>query len=946
MSHSPNFTFRYLDGTAKRLFCSMATYPFQEIEARWQQYWAENDCFRTGTDSSKPKYYILDMFPYPSGAGLHVGHPLGYVATGIIAHYKRLKGFNVLRPMGYDSFGLPAENYAIRTGTHPAITTEQNIARYRSQMERLGLAYDPHTEIRTSDPDYYRWTQWIFLQLYGSWFDRRAQRAKPIALLEEAFAQGGSAVVDASCSEHDPFTAEQWNAWDSNHRDRMLLNYRLAYLADTYVNWCEALGTVLANEEVKDGLSERGGHPVERRLMRQWCLRITAYAERLLEGLNGLDWPLSLIEMQRNWIGRSEGATIWFAAETDARKIEVFTTRPDTLFGVSFLVLAPEHPWVDELTTDAHRAEVHEYIRFAQRRSERDRLAEAKHYTGAFTGAYALHPFTGARLPIWIADYVLAGYGTGAIMAVPAHDGRDYAFARTFGLPIRPIIREANVEYEAYEAKSGTLINSQFLDGLSVQEATQRVLEELELQHLGRRRINYRLRDAIFSRQRYWGEPFPIVYREGLPHPVPVDELPVKLPEVQNYKSTGTGQSPLAAITDWVQLPDGSHRETDTMPGWAGSSWYFFRYISPHLESRFVDREQEKYWMPVDLYVGGAEHAVGHLLYSRFWTKVLYDLDEVSVDEPFHKLVNQGMIQGRSSLVYKRKSDHVFDSWPLKRPIDEYIPIHVDIHIVQNDVLDVEAFRKQFPEYREAVFNLNDQGQFICEARVEKMSKSLLNVVNPDDVCAKYGADSFRMYEMFMGPIEQHKPWDTNGVTGVHNFLRRTYSLYFNDEQVCKVEDVQAPPEALKILHQTLKKVSEDIERLSFNTAVAQFMICTNELTRLGCTSRVVLEPYAIALAPFAPHLAEELWHALGHRNTVFSAQWPDWNPAYLVENEFEYPVSVNGKLRFRQVLPLDLSLAEIENRIRELDALAKYTEGKPIKKLVIVPGKIINVVL
>ena len=924
----------------------MSTYPFQDIESRWQQYWADHDSFRTGTDPRKPKYYILDMFPYPSGAGLHVGHPLGYVATGIIAHYKRLKGFNVLRPMGYDSFGLPAENYAIRTGTHPAVTTEQNIARYRSQMERLGLAYDPHTEIRTSAPDYYRWTQWIFLQLYGSWFNRQTQQAEGIESLIHHFEKGGSASVDAACTEHDPFTAEHWQNWDQAHRERMLLNYRLAYLADTYVNWCEALGTVLANEEVKDGLSERGGHPVERRLMRQWCLRITAYAERLLDGLGTLDWPASLIEMQRNWIGRSEGANLWFACEADSRKIEVFTTRPDTLFGVTFVVLAPEHAWVDELTTDAHRAEVHDYIRMAQRRSERDRLAEAKHYTGVFTGSYALHPFTGARLPIWIADYVLAGYGSGAIMAVPAHDGRDYAFARTFGLPIRPIIQGADVEHEAYEAKTGTLINSQFLDGLSVADATQRVLEELELQQLGRRRVNYRLRDAIFSRQRYWGEPFPIAYHEGLPQTVAETELPVTLPEVQNYQSTGTGQSPLAAITDWVNLPDGSHRETDTMPGWAGSSWYFFRYISPQLDSRFVDRDQERYWMPVDLYVGGAEHAVGHLLYSRFWTKVLYDLGEVSVDEPFAKLVNQGMIQGRSNLIYKRKHEQVFDSWPLSRPVDEYIPIHVDIHIVQQDMLDVEAFKAQMPDYREAQFNPNPDGNFYCEARVEKMSKSLLNVVNPDDVCAKYGADSFRMYEMFMGPIEQHKPWDTNGVTGVHNFLRRTYSLYFDDQKAVKVQDVAASPQALKVLHQTLKKVSEDIERLSFNTAVAQFMICTNELTRMACTSREILEPYAVALAPWAPHLAEELWHALGHNETIFQASWPEWNPAHLIENEFEYPVSVNGKLRFKELLPLDWSVAQIEDHIRQHDSLAKYTEGKPIKKLVIVPGKIINVVV
>lgn len=924
----------------------MATYPFQDIEQRWQQYWAENDTFRTGDDPAKPKYYILDMFPYPSGAGLHVGHPLGYVATGIIAHYKRLKGFNVLRPMGYDSFGLPAENYAIQTGTHPAITTERNIERYRGQMERLGLAYDPHTEVRTSDPDYYRWTQWIFLQLFGSWFNNKTNRAEPIDTLTAIFAQAGSAGASAACNDHDPFTAVQWNTWDAEHRERMLLNYRLAYLADTYVNWCEALGTVLANEEVKDGLSERGGHPVERRLMRQWCLRITAYAERLLNDLDGLDWPSSLIEMQRNWIGRSEGATLWFAAETDARKIEVFTTRPDTLFGVSFIVLAPEHPWVDELTTDERRAEVHEYVRYAQRRSERDRLAEAKHYTGAFTGAYALHPFTGTRLPIWIADYVLAGYGTGAIMAVPAHDGRDYAFARTFGLPIRPIIQGADVEHEAYEAKSGTLVNSQFLDGLSVPEATRRVIDELELQQLGRRRVNYRLRDAIFSRQRYWGEPFPIVYRDGLPRPVDASELPVTLPEVQSYKTTGTGQSPIAAITDWVERPDGSHRETDTMPGWAGSSWYFFRYISPRLETRFVDQEREKYWMPVDLYVGGAEHAVGHLLYSRFWTKVLYDLGEVSVQEPFKKLVNQGMIQGRSSIIYKRKDENVFDSWPLSRPADEYIPIHVDVNIVVNDVLDVEAYRQQTPVYRDATFNPNKDGQFVCEARVEKMSKSLLNVVNPDDVCARYGADSFRMYEMFMGPIEQHKPWDTNGVTGVHNFLRRTWSLYVDDEGKAKLSDETPAAEEMKILHQTLRKVGEDVERMSFNTAVSQFMICVNELTRLGCRKRAVLEPLAVCLAPFAPHLAEELWRILGHETSVFFVQWPEWKEEFLVENEFEYPVSVNGKLRFKHWLPLNLTAEQIEAETRGLESLAKYTDGKPIKKMIVVPGKIINVVV
>ena len=918
---------------------------FRSLEAKWQQHWQQSQLMAFDPRSSKPKYYVLDMFPYPSGAGLHVGHPLGYVATDIVARYRKMLGYEVLHPMGYDAFGLPAENYAIQTGQHPALTTEQNVATYRRQLDMLGLVHTPGSDIRTCDPDYYRWTQWIFLQLFAHWYDTQRQQARPIAELEAHFATQGSTGLAAATDSEEAFTAAQWHAYTPAEKEARLQRYRLAYQSETLVNWCPALGTVLANEEVKDGLSERGGHPVERKPMRQWSLRITAYAERLLQGLEGLSWPGSILEMQRHWIGKSTGASVRFALEGQAESIEVFTTRPDTLWGVSCLVLAPEHPLARSLATPAQQAQVVAYIDQAAHRSERDRLADVKGVSGVYTGSQAQHPFTGQRLPIYLADYVLMGYGTGAIMAVPAHDSRDHRFAHHFGLPIRAVIHsDTDVQQQAYEAKTGTLHSSDFLNGLQVPQAIERVLHALEEKGLGTRRTTYRLRDAIFSRQRYWGEPIPIIYQDGIPTPVPVEQLPVTLPQVQSYRPTGTGQSPLAAVESWVNTPLGP-RETDTMPGWAGSSWYFMRYVSPRNNTRFAD-ELEK-WLPVDLYVGGAEHAVGHLLYSRFWTHFLHDLGHSPVREPFRHLVNQGMIQGVSALVYKKKTEQVFVSADRVAQPDDYIALHVDVKLVEDDLLDVEAWRPTLAAaYPDAQIEYGAGGVFRVKRETEKMSKSLLNVVNPDDICRQYGADTFRLYEMFLGPLEQHKPWNTQGISGVYGFLKRVWSLCL-DEHGAWAATPDAPTEAeLKLLHQTIKKTREDIERLSFNTAVPQFMILVNELYKLKSCKQAVLLPFLQCLAPFAPHLAEELWQRAGQPGSIFASPFPQWEERYLQERSFEYPVSINGKLRFRLQLPLDLSPAQVEERVLAAEEIQKHLADGPAKKVIVVPGKIVNVVV
>lgn len=923
-----------------------SSYDFRAIEQKWQTRWKETGQFETDVRADKPSYYILDMFPYPSGAGLHVGHPLGYIATGVLAQYKRMKGFNVLRPMGFDSFGLPAENYAIQKGVHPQITTEQNIARYKSQLSRLGLGYDPKTEVWTSNPDYYKWTQWIFIQLFKSWYNNASDKAEPVETLIALFEKGGSAAANAAHSSETEFSAAEWRAFEDKRKQEILLDYRLAYQSHTYVNWCEALGTVLANEEVKDGLSERGGHPVERRLMRQWSLRITAYAERLLQGLTDVEWPTSLVEMQKNWIGKSQGARITFYT-TEGEPIEVFSTRPDTIFGATFMVLAPEHPIVEKIATDEQKAEVEKYQAYAKSRSERDRMAEAKTHTGAFTGAYAVHPFTKENIPVWISDYVLYGYGTGAVMAVPAHDSRDYAFAKQFGLEIVEVVSGGNVAEEAFEAKDGTLVNSDFLNGLNVKEAIEQAITKLETDGLGVRETNYRLRDAIFSRQRYWGEPIPMIHRDGVPYPVEESELPVTLPKVESYKQTGSGASPLAAIEEWVNLPDGAKRETNTMPGWAGSSWYFFRYPDPENDEQFVAKDLAEKWTPVDLYVGGAEHAVGHLLYARFWTKFLFDRGFAPVEEPFKRLVNQGMIQGTSKIIFKRKDANVFDSLPPASERKNYIPIHADVNLVdENDCLNIDGFREWTPAYKDATFNVDENGCFKCKSEIEKMSKSLHNVVNPDDICDAYGADTFRLYEMFLGPLEQSKPWNTHGITGSFNFLRKVWGLFLDEEGRTQLTDEAPSKEELKILHQTIKKVGEDIERLSFNTAVAQFMIFANEAAKLKCRKRAVLEPFLLTVAPFAPHIAEELWARAGHTDSALNQPFPQYDEAHLTEDAFEYPVSVNGKLRLKLKLPLDLDKTQIEERALSAEGLKKYIEGKPVKKVIVVPGKIINVVV
>ncbi|MEN2993395.1 MAG: leucine--tRNA ligase [Bacteroidia bacterium] len=927
---------------------------FADIDAKWQARWEALEAYEVHEDPQRPKYYVLDMFPYPSGAGLHVGHPLGYIATDIIARYKRHQGYVVLHPMGFDSFGLPAEQYALRTGIHPAITTENNIARYTAQLKRIGLGYPWKRAVRTSDPSYYRWTQWIFLQLFHHWYDKRQQKARPIAELEALFAQSGNLGVEAATSYEGVFDAQTWAQWDWAQRQRVLLHYRLAYVQESLVNWCPALGTVLANEEVRDGLSERGGHPVYRIPMRQWFLRITAYADRLLAHLEELDWPEAIKEQQRYWIGRSEGAYIDFRAQSPTGqtvRVRVFSTRPDTLWGATFLVLAPEHPLVETLTDAAQREAVAQYRQAAQNRLERDRLAGSGKPTGVWLGTYAEHPYTGEKLPIYISEYVLMGYGTGAIMGVPAHDGRDWAFARHFGLPIRPIIADVSVESGAYEAREGRLINSDFLSGLSVPEAIRVISQRLAVDGKGGPAVQYRLRDAVFSRQRYWGEPFPIVWRGDIPIPLSESELPVELPSIEKYEPTGDGRSPLARLESWVKRPDGTFRETDTMPGWAGSSWYFLRYTDPHNPHALADPEKLRYWLPVDLYVGGAEHAVGHLLYARFWTHFLYDIGVSPVKEPFRKLVNQGMILGRSILIYKRKDAPTFVSADLipEAERSDYLPVRVEVSLVEDTQVDVEGFRRWMPEYKDAEFVRNPQGAFHGEPLIEKMSKSFHNVVTPDALCEQYGADAFRLYEMFLGPLTHTKPWDPRGIQGTYQFLRRLWRFLVGEEEGpearLQLSDEPPNPAELRLLHTLIKRVTEDIERLSLNTCVAHFMSFLNEMQRLGCRKRTVWRPFFILLEPFAPHIACELWERSSESGFLWEMPWPKWSEEYLKEETITYPVTVNGKLRFHLEVAVEASLAEIEEKVRADARLAKYLNGKGIQKVVIVPNKIINVV-
>ena len=916
-------------------------YDFRAIEQKWQRRWAERKTYKVEVDKYRPKYYVLDMFPYPSGAGLHVGHPLGYIASDIYSRYKRLKGFNVLHPMGYDAFGLPAEQYAIQTGQHPAVTTEKNINRYREQLDKIGFSFDWSREVRTCDPKYYKWTQWAFLKMFDSYYNNACQKARPIAELVAAFEQNGTQGVDAACTHELSFTAEEWKAMSEAEKEATLQNYRLAFRADTLVNWCPGLGTVLANDEVKDGLSVRGGFPVEQKQMKQWQLRVTAYAQRMLDGLDQLEWSDSLKEIQRNWIGRSEGAQLFFGLKGTDEKLEVFTTRPDTIFGVTFMVLAPEHELVEQLTTPEYKEAVEAYLAETKKRSERERMADTKRVSGQFTGAYAINPFNGKEIPIYISDYVLAGYGTGAIMAVPAHDSRDYAFARHFGLPLIPVVEGGDLEKESYDAKEGRLINSEFLNGLDVKEAIVTMFAEIEKRGFGKKKINYRLRDAIFSRQRYWGEPFPIYYKDNIAYPLPEDKLPLELPPIENFGPTADGELPLAHAVNW-QTEEGYPLELSTMPGFAGSSAYYLRYMDPHNDDALVSREADEYWRNVDLYVGGIEHATGHLMYSRFWNMFLYDLGYVCESEPFKKLVNQGMIQGRSNFVYRVVGTNKFVSLGLKNQYETQ-EIHVDVNIVRNDLLDLDAFRAWRPEFADAEFILED-GKYVCGWAIEKMSKSMFNVVNPDNIVEDYGADTLRMYEMVLGPLEQSKPWDTNGIDGVHKFLRRFWRLFYNREGAFVVSDEAPTAAELKSLHKTIKKVGEDIENFSFNTSVSAFMICVNELG--GCNKRAILEPLVVLIAPFAPHIAEELWESLGHTTSVCDASFPEYDEKYLVEESIEYPISFNGKMRYKKVLPAGLTPKQVEEAVVSDPAAAKYLDGKTPKKVIVVPGKIVNVVI
>jgi len=979
-------------------------YQFKDIEQKWQQFWADNGTFKAENDSEKPKYYVLDMFPYPSGAGLHVGHPLGYIASDIFSRYKRLRGFNVLHPMGYDSFGLPAEQYAIQTGQHPAVTTEANIATYRRQLDQIGFSYDWSREVRTSSPDYYKWTQWIFMQLFNSWYNKAADKAEAIDTLVAYFGQNGSAGVNAVCDDEVfSFTADEWKAFDDRTKQEELLKYRLTYLRESTVNWCAALGTVLANDEVKDGFSERGGYPVEQKKMMQWSMRITAYADRLLQGLDTIDWPEPLKEMQRNWIGKSIGASVKFPIESQESRaksqdyIEVFTTRVDTIFGVTFLVIAPEHELVAELTTPEQKAEIDAYIIQTKKKSELDRMADAKTVSGAFTGSYVLNPLNGDRVPIYIADYVLAGYGTGAVMAVPSGDQRDYLFAKHFSLPIIPILDTQNIVDEADPTKEGKYINSDFIDGLTYKEATAATVAKLEELGAGRAKVNFRMRDAIFGRQRYWGEPVPVYFKDGLPQLIDESELPLLLPEIDKYLPTETGEPPLARAEGWKH-PEGEY-ELSTMPGWAGSSWYWYRYMDAHNDSEFASTEAIEYWKDVDLYIGGSEHATGHLLYSRFWNKFLKDIGKVGEEEPFKKLINQGMIQGRSNFINKihfdliteegnavlenRSGDDVVVVYISANLVDKCIkdndfakkleddlnakyvdklsaikrkisfkgatvtPWHVDVNIVNNDILNIEEFNKKYSHTGYVNEFITDNGTFSCDYEVEKMSKSKFNVVNPDDLIARYGADTLRMYEMFLGPLEQSKPWNTNGIEGVFKFLRKFWRLFHNDAWEFSVSDAEPTKAELKSLHKIIRKVEEDIERFSFNTSVSSFMIAVNELTDLKCNKRAILQDLVVVLSPYAPHICEELWIMLGNTaGTLSYASYPKFNPAYLVEDDFAYPISINGKTKMNLSIPLSMEPKDVEAFVLANADVQRYLDGKQPKKVIVVKGRIVNMVV
>ncbi|UKN00386.1 leucine--tRNA ligase [Paracrocinitomix mangrovi] len=978
-------------------------YDFLSIEEKWQKYWAENKTYAAVEDKNTPKYYGLSMFPYPSGAGLHVGHPLGYIASCIYARYKKLKGFNVLHPMGYDSFGLPAEQYAIQTGQHPALTTEQNINRYREQLDKLGFSFDWDREVRTSDPAYYKWTQWIFKQLYNSWYNNDSNKAENIDSLVSIFEKEGNAKVNAPNDQKDIFSAEEWKSFSEKEQQDVLMNYRLTFLADSWVNWCPALGTVLANDEIKDGVSERGGHPVEQKLMKQWSMRITAYAERLLNDLETIEWSDSIKEQQRNWIGKSVGASVHFKLDGHEGDIEVFTTRPDTIFGVSFMVLAPEHELVEQITTAEYADLVADYRKQTSLKTERDRQSDVKNISGQFTGAFAIHPFTGAQIPVWIADYVLAGYGTGAVMAVPCGDQRDWDFAKHFELPIPNIFENADITEGAFDDKDIAVIaNSDFLSGLPAKQAIKTAIDEIEKRGFGKGQTNYRLRDAVFSRQRYWGEPFPVYYKNDIAHLIPDDKLPVKLPEVDKYLPTEDGEPPLARApkSAWDIEFDGDHMEYNTMPGWAGSSWYFLRYMDPHNEQAFVSKEKAEYWNQVDLYIGGSEHATGHLLYARFWTKFLFDMGYITFNEPFKKMINQGMILGRSSLIYqivpqsrtgsfvgskvaeifgkfnvkhglfisaerlnelnsetleeeiwKLYPEEISSSIPKETKIEfgpNIITHHVGIEYVENDILNIEEAAKdpRFNYLKDALFIRNKDNTFGCGYEVDKMSKRWHNVVNPDVLCEKFGADTMRCYEMFLGPLEQSKPWDTQGINGVHNFLRKFWRLFHDADNNLNLSEGEADKNALKTLHKTIKKVTDDLDRFSFNTAVSNFMIATNELTDQKCNNKAVLRELVILLSPYAPHIAEELWQRLGETESVTKAKWPSFNPDYLVEASHAYPVSFNGKMRFKIELPTNLSKEDIEKEVLAAEESQKWLEGKDPKKVIVVPGKIVNVVI
>jgi leucyl-tRNA synthetase len=940
-------------------------YNFSDIESKWRSEWRKRQSYRVTEDTSKPKFYVLDMFPYPSGAGLHVGHPLGYIASDIYARFMRHKGFNVLHPMGYDSFGLPAEQYAIQTGQHPALTTENNIARYREQLDKMGFCYDWSREVRTSDPSYYKFTQWIFSLIYQAWFNKDTQAAETIESLVARFEENGNYNVNAAIDEdwfkkidssalffgsdwQGDFTATDWKSFNAEQKELVLMHYRLTYLADSMVNWCPALGTVLANDEVKDGVSERGGHPVEQKRMRQWSMRISAYAERLLKGLEEIDWSESIKEVQRNWIGRSEGARVVFELAASPAVIEVFTTRPDTIFGVSFLVLAPEHELVNTIVAPSYQDQVEAYQKNASLKTERDRQSDVKNITGQFTGAYAVHPFTGEQIPVWIGDYVLAGYGTGAVMAVPAGDQRDFDFAKKFDLPIPPIFEGVDCSEKAEASKEAILCNSDFLNGLKYAKATPKAIEALEQKEAGKGKVNYRLRDAVFSRQRYWGEPFPVFYKGDQPLLIPNHQLPTVLPEVDKYLPTETGEPPLARAADWkyTDAEGQSFRmEFNTMPGWAGSSWYFLRYMDAQNEQCFADREKVDYWGQVDLYMGGAEHGTGHLLYARFWTKILFDLGYIGFDEPFKKMINQGMILGRSSFVYRVKDSQQFVTFE-KKHLYETQALYADISLIDNDVLDVEGFKNWLPEYAQASFILNDEGKYVCGSEVEKMSKSKYNVQTPDELVEKFGADTLRCYEMFLGPVEQSKPWDTKGINGVHNFLRKFWRLFHDAENQLALVDEEPTKAELKILHKTIKKVTDDLQRFSWNTVVSTLMIGVNELTDQKCKKSKILSEMVVLLSPYAPHMAEELWEKLGHTTSVTAAQWPIFVEANVQDDDFEYPVSFNGKTRFSLSLPVDFSPAQVESEVMKHELTAKYLEGKTPKKVNVVPKRIVNVVV